>query len=149
VRREISSSTSQTTPSSSQTPLCSFWRCRPKSARFVAPPLPTKSCDFVGHPMFGTNCPEVLLSLRHLLPRVQPFSLQRGTVNDLLVGGHLFPDVELGHGENLVFVGNVLPPVVVFNEAAAIVQHISAGGVVSILVEPNIPPVCLVVEIVE
>ena len=76
VRREISSSTSQTTPSSSQTPLCSFGRCRPKSARFVAPPLPTKSCDFVGHPKFGTNCPEVLLSLRHLLSRVQPFSLK-------------------------------------------------------------------------
>lgn len=113
VRREISSSTSQTTP------------------------------------FFGTNCPEVLLSLRHLLPRVQPFSLQRGTVNDLLVGGHLLPDVELGHGENLVLVGNVLPPVVVFNEAASIVQHIAAGGIVPILVEPNIPPVCLVVEIVE
>lgn len=51
----------------------------------------------MGHPTLGTNCPEVLLSLRHLLPRVQPFSLQRGTVNDLLVGGHLLPDVELGH----------------------------------------------------
>ena len=78
--------------------------------------------------MFGTNCPEVLLSLRHSLSWVQPFSLQRGTVYDLFVGGHLLPDVELGHGENLVLVRNALPPVVVLNEAAAIVQHIAAGG---------------------
>lgn len=75
--------------------------------------------------------------------------LRRSPIRYFLIGGHLFPDVELGHGENLVFVGNVLPPVVVFNEAAAIVQHIAAGGVMPILVEPNIPPVCLVIEIVE
>lgn len=58
----------------------------------------------------GTICPEVPLSFRHLLPRVQPFTLQRGSVNDFLVGGHLLPDIQLGHGENLVFIGNILPP---------------------------------------
>ena len=31
----------------------------PKSARSVAPPLPTKSSDFAGFPIFGRLCPEV------------------------------------------------------------------------------------------
>lgn len=37
---------------------------------------------------------------------MQPFTLQRGSVNDFFVGGHLFPDIQLGYGENLVFIRN-------------------------------------------
>ena len=44
--------------------------------------------------------------------------------------------------------GNVIPAGVVLNKTAVIVKHIAAGGVVAVLVDPHIPPVCLIVDIV-
>ena len=75
-------------------------------------------------------------------------AIQRGTVNNFLIGGHLFPDGKLRIGENPVFGGNVLDPVVVLNKFAAVVQYIAAWGKVAVLVEPDVPPVCLIIEIV-
>ena len=42
------------------------------------------------------------------------------TANDFFVSRHLLPDGEPRVSKNLVFGGNVLPPVVVFNKLAAI-----------------------------
>ena len=47
-----------------------------------------------------------------------------------------------------MFGGNVLDPVVVLNKFAAVVQYIAAWGKVAVLVEPDVPPVCLIIEIV-
>ena len=80
---------------------------------------------------------------------MQPFTFQRGSVNDFFVGGHLFPDIQLGHGENLVFIRNILPPGIVLYEAAAIVEHIASGGEVAALIDADIPPVCLIVDLVD
>ena len=48
-----------------------------------------------------------------------------------------------------MFGRNVIESVIVLDEFAAVVQHIAAGSKVAVLVEPNVPPVCLVIEIVE
>lgn len=75
--------------------------------------------------------------------------VQSGTVNYLLIGRHLLPDIQLGIGKNAVFIGDVLPPGIVFNEAAAVVHHIAAGGVVSVLVDPHIPAIAGIVDVVD
>ena len=43
---------------------------------------------------------------------------------------------------------NVIPAGVVLNKTAVVIEHIAAGGVVAVLVDPHIPPVCLIVDIV-
>ena len=53
------------------------------------------------------------------------------------------------YGENLVFIGNILPPGIVLYEAAAIVKHIASGGEVAALIDADIPPVCLIVDVVD
>ena len=75
-----------------------------------------------------------------------PIAFQRGTVNNLLVSRHLFPDGKFRIGENPVFGGDVLDPVVVLDEFPTVIQHIASGGKVAVLVNPNIPPVCLIVK---
>ena len=47
-----------------------------------------------------------------------------------------------------VFVWNIVQPGIVLNEFALIVEHIAAGGKVTALVDTNIPPVCLIVDVV-
>ena len=70
-------------------------------------------------------------------------ALQGGTVNNFFVGRHLLPHRELRKGKDFVLGGNVLDPVIVLDELAAIVQHIATRGKVAVLFKPNIPPVCL------
>lgn len=73
----------------------------------------------------GQNVPRSAVVM--LLSRVQAFSLQRGTVYDLLVGRHLLPDIQFRVRKNAVFGGNVLDPVVHLLEVAAAGQ-IARGG---------------------
>ncbi len=47
-----------------------------------------------------------------------------------------------------MFVGNVLNPVVVLHKRAA-AHHIAARSKVSVLVDPHIPPVCLIINVVD
>ena len=47
-----------------------------------------------------------------------------------------------------MLVGNVIPARVVLYKAAAVVGHISTGGIVAAVIDPHIPPVCLIVDII-
>ena len=78
-----------------------------------------------------------------------PIALQGGTVNNFFVGRHLFPHRELRKGKDFVLVGNVLDPVIVLDKLTAIVQHIAARGKVAVLFKSNIPPVSLLVKIIQ
>ena len=48
-----------------------------------------------------------------------------------------------------MFIRNILPPGIVLYEAAAIVEHIASGGEVAALIDTDIPPVCLIVDVVD
>ena len=78
-----------------------------------------------------------------------PIALQGGAVNNFFIGRHLLPHRELRERENLVLGGNVLDPVVVLDEFAAVVQYIAAGGKVAVLVDPHVPPICFIIEVRE
>ena len=69
-----------------------------------------------------------------------PIALKGGAVDNFFVSRHLFPHRELRERENLVLSGDVLDPVVVLDEFAAVVQHIAAGGKVAVLVDPPSTP---------
>ena len=70
------------------------------------------------------------------------------TVNDFFISCHLFPDGELWIGRNLVFVGNVLPPVVVFDKLAAVGKKKTAFDKAAIFIDPHIPAIRLIVKII-
>src|SRR5699024_10894157 len=97
----------------------------------------------------GQSVSKCRLSFLTLLIRKFPIAFQRGTVNNLLVGRHLFPDRKFLIGENSVLGGDVLDPVVVLDEFPSVIQHIAAGGKMAVLVNPNITPVCLIVKIIQ
>ena len=79
--------------------------------------------------------------------RAAPVSRRGKAVNHFLIGRHLLPDIELGIGKNAVLFGNILYPVV--NLFEVIRPHdIASAGKVAVLVDGNIPPVCLIVNIV-
>ena len=48
-----------------------------------------------------------------------------------------------------MFIGNILSPGIVLYEAAAIVKHIASGGEVAALIDADIPPVSLIVDVVD
>ena len=79
--------------------------------------------------------------------RAGPVSRRGKAVNHFLVGGHLFPDIELGVGKNAVFLWNILYPVVNLFEGVSL-DDIAAVGKVAAFVDGYIPPVCLKVKIV-
>lgn len=82
------------------------------------------------------------------LLRVWAFRRLGKTVNDFFISRHLFPDGELWIGKNLVFVGNVLPPVVVFDKLAAVGKKKTAFDKAAIFIDPHIPAIRLIIEIV-
>ena len=47
-----------------------------------------------------------------------------------------------------MLVWNVIPARVVLYETVAVIGHISTGGIVAAVIDPHIPPVCLIVDIV-
>nr|DAO37335.1 MAG TPA: hypothetical protein [Caudoviricetes sp.] len=55
------------------------------------------------------------------------------------------PGMNIG---DTVLVWNIVQPGIVLNEFALIVEHIAAGGKMPVLVDTNIPPVCLVVDVI-
>lgn len=57
----------------------------------------------------------------------------------------LVPGVDIG---DTVLVWNIVQPGIVLNEFALIGKHIATGGKVAALVNTNIPPVCLIVDVV-
>ena len=75
------------------------------------------------------------------------FLVQRRTVYDLLIRRHLLPDIQLGIGEDTVLRGNILHPVIPLHKAAAVIEHIAAGGKMAALVDPHVPPVGFKVEV--
>ena len=70
------------------------------------------------------------------------------TANDFFVSRHLLPDGEPRVSKNLVFGGNVLPPVVVFNKLAAIGEEKTTFDKAAILIDPHIPAIRLIIEII-
>ena len=66
-----------------------------------------------------------------------PIAFQRGTVNNLFVGRHLFPDRKFRVGENPVLGGDVLYTVIKFLEITAGLNNIAAGGKMAALVDGN------------
>ena len=76
----------------------------------------------------GQSVSKCRLSFLTLLMGKLPIAFQRGTVNNLLVGRHLFPDKKFRVGENPVFGGNVLCIMVKFLEVTAGLDDIAAGG---------------------
>lgn len=96
----------------------------------------------------GQNVSKCRLSFLTLLMGKFPIAFQRGTVNNLLVGRHLFPDRKFRIRENPVLGGNVLCIVVKFFEVPTGLDNIAAGGKVAALVDGNIPPVCLIIKVI-
>lgn len=76
----------------------------------------------------GQSVSKCRLSFLTLLMGKFPIAFQRGTVNNLLVSRHLFPDRKFRVGENPVFGGNVLCIMVKFLEVTAGLDDIAAGG---------------------
>ena len=77
----------------------------------------------------------------------QLFLVQRRTVYDLLIRCHLLPDIQLGIGEDAVLRGNILHSVIPLHKAAAIIEHIAAGGEMAAVIDPCVPPVGFKVEV--
>ena len=58
----------------------------------------------------------------------------------------LVPGVDIG---NTVFLWNIVQPGIMLDKFALIVEHIAAGGKMPTFVDTHIPPVCLVVDVVD
>ena len=92
-------------------------------------------------------CPEVPLSVCMALLRAGAFRRLGKTVNDFFISRHLLPDGKLRISKNLVLVWNVLQPVVVFNKLAAVGEEKTAFDKPAILIDPPIPAIRLIIEI--
>ena len=62
------------------------------------------------------------------------------------MGFRLFvPGVDFG---NTVLVWNIVQPGIVLHKVTPIIRHIAAGSEVAAVIDTNIPPVCLIVDVV-
>lgn len=74
-------------------------------------------------------------------------ALQRRTVYDFLINGHLLPDRELREREYLMLLGNILQAVIHFHEMIAFFDNIAARGKMAVFVDAGIPAIRLIIEI--
>ena len=76
----------------------------------------------------GTICLEVPSPIPTVFFLHLTVALQRRTVYDFLISGHLLPDRELREREHLMLLGNILQAVIHFHEMIAFFDNIAARG---------------------
>ena len=95
----------------------------------------------------GTICLEVPSPIPTVFFLHLTVALQRRTVYDFLISGHLLPDRELREREYLMFLGNILQAVIHFHEMIAFFDNIAARGKMAVFVDAGIPAIRLIIEI--
>ena len=83
----------------------------------------------------GTICLEVPSPIPTVFFLHLTVALQRRTVYDFLISGHLLPDRELREREHLMLLGNILQAVIHFHEMIAFFDNIAARGKMAVFVD--------------